>query len=849
MLAGRKLHIVPFSHVDWAWVNSRAWMVRRHAIVLSEVLDLLKTTPDFRFYIEQWNEQLEPFLQRKPERAGELRRALQAGKVQACGGVTNQHPGWMESESLLRDMTMGRRLFREFAPGLNLDVMIHVDVTPGSSQMPQILRKAGYHYYRIHRPDQSLTAQGIPLHFIWKGLDGTKLLTSRGFGCGFIAENSLPDDFASKWEASVEKLYKEEIARQYQAQPAVPVWMPLGCDDARPMRHWHATGVQGHMDERPLPVPALIQKWNASETSHLSFSTPLDFFRDLEKNRANLPEHDGILDPTMWTYWYGLNGNRGLRLWRTRTDETLVRAERWWSLAASSGSEYPQAEFNRLWRDLLRAYSHAQMWLFEADYDLQLARVKSTLAAAESLETRGIQSIAGRVKLQDRPCVLLFNDLPWERKEVVPVWAELQDVGATNVTVRSSRGDTLRYQVEDVNWYELPGAPKTIRELKLLVEATVPALGYTTLYFESAPGKLESPPSSTKADRLDAGKLSLQFSSKGIEALIDNETGAKYTNPGNIQYNEINDTGPYHYGPVVKVHGWTAAKVEAVIAGSLRSSVRISGKVGPHSVTTTAYVYPTSRRLAFDSIIQSAGGAGHFMTGVGLPARGSLVSDIHFGVEDRDVTKIVYEGEERRRKNVFYGAHWTSYSSGRQGLTLVGTTGEKGYQYFPEENTLGHFLLMTNPPNQTWERLVTKAREGTGEHRFDYQFLLHSGDWKSGDVVRRALEARSPIRAVFPEEQKLPAQRTLAEEHGYVSVQGQQVQLSALHRQGSTYILRCYESHGDKAQTSIALPFRATSVREVDFNGVPMARKISTNGAKIELEMKPWEIVTLAVES
>jgi hypothetical protein len=39
------------------------------------------------------------------------------------------------------------------------------------------------------------------------------------------------------------------------------------------------------------------------------------------------------------------------------------------------------------------------------------------------------------VAVQGRPCVL-FNDLPWDRTEVVPVWAELQDVGATNVAVR-----------------------------------------------------------------------------------------------------------------------------------------------------------------------------------------------------------------------------------------------------------------------------------------------------------------------------------------------------------------------------------------------------------------------------
>ena len=185
-LAGRKLFIIPFSHVDWAWVNSRQWMVHRHAIVITEVLDLLRTNPGFRFYIETWNEQMEPFLARNPERAPELRVAIQQGKVEVCGGVCNQHPGWMGQESLIRDMAMGRRLFEQFAPGLNLDVLIHNDVTPGSSQMPQIVTKAGYRFYRINRPEKGLEAEGVPADFRWKGLDGTELITSRGPTCGFI---------------------------------------------------------------------------------------------------------------------------------------------------------------------------------------------------------------------------------------------------------------------------------------------------------------------------------------------------------------------------------------------------------------------------------------------------------------------------------------------------------------------------------------------------------------------------------------------------------------------------------------------------------------------------------------
>jgi hypothetical protein len=49
----------------------------------------------------------------------------------------------MEPESYIRNIVLGRRLLRKFAPGVNLEVMTHNDVMPGPSQMPQILTKGG----------------------------------------------------------------------------------------------------------------------------------------------------------------------------------------------------------------------------------------------------------------------------------------------------------------------------------------------------------------------------------------------------------------------------------------------------------------------------------------------------------------------------------------------------------------------------------------------------------------------------------------------------------------------------------------------------------------------------------
>lgn len=844
-LAGMKLFIIPYSHTDWAWVNSRQWMIHRHSIVLSEALDVLRTTPEFRFYIETWNEQFDAFLHRRPERVPEMRLAMQQGKIAVCGAFCNQHPSWMETESYIRNLVIGRKLFQRFAPGVNLEVMTHNDVTPGPSQMPQILTKAGYRYYHINRPDRALTAEGVPRDFFWVGPDGTELLTSRGFVCGFMRADSLPNDFAVNWEKAVRTLYEKEISFRLEPRGGRVFGLPFGCDDSRPLRSWL------NISQEPLlPVAEFIREWNKREEISLRFGTPIDAFHELEKERVALPRHRGILDPTMWTHWYGLNGNEGLRFWRTQADQALVSGECFWSLAAGLGESYPETRYEGLWRDLLRTYSHAQMWLFSADYAAQLDRVKSTLLASKDLRDDATQRIAGRIERKDdRSCVVLFNDLPWERTEVVPVWAELQDVTATNLLVRDGRGNVIPHQPIDINWYEVTTPPTTFREANLLVLARVPAMGYTTLYFEPAPGRVNMPDVSISATTLETEFATLEFSGRGVESLVEKQSGARYSLPGSIIFNEIEEKPhTYHYGPVAKTYRWTDARFQSVVRGPLRSSFTFEGALGPHQVLLNAHLYPHGRRMAFEARIKSTGGSGHFMATLGLPGLGKFVADTHFCVEERDVSKISYKGEERLRNNVFYGAHWVSYSDGEKGATFIGTTGEKGYQLFPEDNTLGHFLLMVNPPDTTtWERFVTKAREGLGLHYFDYQLLFHPGDWKAANVARRALEARHPILTAFADNPRLPHERTLPEEKSFLALSPPTVQYSAFYRERGRNIVRVYESAGLKGSVVLDLPIGITSAKEVDFNGSPRQKTISVSGNSVHFEIEPWEIVTLAI--
>jgi hypothetical protein len=133
-LAGRTLLIVPYSHIDWTWVHSAQWQGDRAAQILGAALDAVKRNPDYRFFVDTWNEFVERFLTRAPERAAELRQSVERSQIAICGGtVANQHPNWMETESLIRNMVLGRQIFRTVFPSFRPEEMVHYDVTPGPS--------------------------------------------------------------------------------------------------------------------------------------------------------------------------------------------------------------------------------------------------------------------------------------------------------------------------------------------------------------------------------------------------------------------------------------------------------------------------------------------------------------------------------------------------------------------------------------------------------------------------------------------------------------------------------------------------------------------------------------------
>ncbi len=180
-LEGAEIHIVPYAHCDWAWTHTRAWHERRYVLIFEEVLQILRAYPEFRWYLDSWVTELRPLLDRRPDLVPELHARIREGEIAVCGAFANVRPNMVGEETFLRNLAHGRRRFRELFPDVDLTVHADiVDVSVGHPQMPQVLRLAGYRYFRCWRPHEALSAKGIPYEFIWEGLDGSRILCSRG---------------------------------------------------------------------------------------------------------------------------------------------------------------------------------------------------------------------------------------------------------------------------------------------------------------------------------------------------------------------------------------------------------------------------------------------------------------------------------------------------------------------------------------------------------------------------------------------------------------------------------------------------------------------------------------------
>jgi alpha-mannosidase len=879
-LTGAKLFLVPHCHNDFSWLSTHLWDRARLPLAHKEALEIMRRENTFKWFLDVEFEALTPFLERYPEMFGELRDRVREGRFGvAAGSFCNPDNPFMEAESTIRNLVFGRRHFESKFPGVNLDVAVFNDIHPGHSQMPQLLRQAGYRFYRFTRPLEALDKKGIQREFMWAGLDGSEILASYGpYGSQFnVAQLEAINGCLKDWEKAFKAFCEAALKEVPWNTSSRMLYIPIGGDYARPLRI-----LSEALDGEPyLDLPGFVRDWEKHESIPLKFATPADYFLELDRMRSSLRHVRGAIDTVGWPFWYGSCGSRGLDNWRERNTVALVEAEIFSSLGGLVGSAYPDRQIEALWYDKLTLDPHDGLYVTDEDM-MDLTEVgRHVDYQCNRLITNALKPFTYRIAAgSTKQAVALFNPLSWRRRGPVEIHAVFPTSGTKKVVVTDPQGHAIPHQVLSVR--HMGRNEVSYKEIWILVEAEVPALGYTTLYIEPQQGS-EDPvypaapiydschrdylqsvpvannPVGTGEVVLENRYAGLQLGTTGVLSLRDKVRGVEYPWAGNVVYYSTYDNWTYHGGPTTQTARIEEARWRMVEDGPLRSSAEMAGRIGPHQIRTRISLFHSVERIQFLTEIDSVGGNGYFAAQASFPYSGKLYAGIPFGVEDRDLSQEPFgpdAGEERLRENTFYAHHWVDYSDGQKGLTFVAAEGKRGFRFDPKTSCLDHILLMTIIPRlpaakDSGPRTRGEAETyfsnrhftGAGMHTFCYSLIPHAGNWQNAQSVLRAHESLYPVRPLHlspRSDADLPLQKS------FLSITPETVAISTWFRNQESHFLRVYESEGKGGPVRVTVPFQTQLSEAVDFNGRRLeSPQVTRNGDSVQFQIAPWQIVTL----
>lgn len=322
----RKLHLICNAHLDPAWL----WEIEEGA---GEALSTFRIAAQFceefdgfvfnhnEVILYQWIEEYDPAL------FARIQKLVRDGKWHIMGGWYLQPDCNMPSgESFVRHMLVGRQYFAEKF-GVKPTTAINFDPFGHTRGLVQLMAKAGFDSYIVCRPgdnDCPLPAEDVN----WIGYDGSSVIAHRA--------------------------YKAYLSGKGKAHLKVQDWLNDHPDRQTGMLLW---GIGNHGGGPSRVDLSNLQELKEQTTSHtLIHSTPEAYFRELRGSRAELPSHEGDLNP--WAVGCYTSQIR-IKQKHRKLENELFLTEKMMSHAALAGLvPYPAQAIAEAQQDLLIAQFH-----------------------------------------------------------------------------------------------------------------------------------------------------------------------------------------------------------------------------------------------------------------------------------------------------------------------------------------------------------------------------------------------------------------------------------------------------------------------------------------------------------
>jgi alpha-mannosidase len=269
---------------------------------------------------------------------------------------------------------------------------------------------------------------------------------------------------------------------------------------------------------------------------------------------------------------------------------------------------------------------------------------------------------------------------------------------------------------------------------------------------------------------------------------------------------------------------------EVEAAGPLRAAVRFTRKFGASTLEQRMVLDAGSRVLRFETDVDWQ--EEHKLLKVAFPVAvraARATYEIQFGHVER--TTHTNTSWDVARFEVC--AHrWADLGEAGYGVALLNDC-KYGYDILGSVMRLSLLRAPTHP-DPTADR---------GRHRFTYALMPHPGDFREAGVIAAAEDLNVPLRAVR-------SGLNARDRRSLIEVDSPQVVVEAIKRaeDSDAIIVRLYEAWGGRCRTRVRTTLPANRATLCDLLERERTEVAVRNG-ELELELTPFKIVTLKLES
>ena len=837
------IHFIPFSHLDLYWGGTREECLARGNQIIAKAVALAKQSPKFRFLLED-DVFVANFVDSHPnsQELTDLKRLVKEGCIEIAPKWVGIFQALPDGEVHARNMAIGKRYAHDVF-GVDAQVA-HLGDLPGyTPQFPQILNLSRVPFAvmtRMGPTDKSL--------FYWKSPDGSRALiwnALKGYGWGtFLTSKNMSD------EQKRQRLAKDvaDLRKNYDG----PIFMNWGSDLFAPA------------DD----LVAQVEKFDEPGPTRVIISTPTAFFRQAQKTAA-IPETSGEISDS----WPNIVSSLA-HMWPQIIPATanLLAAEKFATINYALGyAEYPQREFDFLWKKLVEAMDHNHDGQGGAICDnrkigyMQLA----ILHGGEILRDM-LRNIAERVEIPipNSFPIVVFNPLGWSRDDLVKAHVTLYgkvspgDLGTFRKGLRllDEAGNSIPFHLEEYS-------ENISRALVLnFVARGVPSLGYKTYYlvaaekpdvFPNAADVVLDSEKDVKEPRRPLGSDTLENSfyrltvdrATGRVALLDKSLGRDVCRDMEIVATE--ERGGNYIGiepPSGRIIASSVDNVAVEENNAVRAAVRINSRIADIPITQRLTLLAGLKRLDVENTVEwktprflrveqlfpltQPDAAIHCGIPFGanasdnvMPATGPRAGD-EIKPESWKASRLVHD--------------WVHAGTAEWGVTIASDH---------QQIRLGDGVIRAEIVRGTrfTSVKVVRGNEVTslhypppGAYVFRYSISSAPGDWKASKAYRTGMDWNNPLLPISVVDDV--SKKTLPPTRSFCSVKAENLVISALKKAdlGPAILLRGYEIEGSPVETPVEF-----LGQKVAFGEVNLLEEDLTQKSQQVLRGDPYSIKTI----